>query len=410
MKNLLIAQSGGPTVAINATLVGILQAALTSSHIKTIYGAIHGIQGVVNEEFIILNDIMQDTSTLDCLAQTPAAALGSCRFKLDDWRKDAKLYETIVGILKAYDIGYFIYIGGNDSMDTVCKLSEYLNAIGDTSICVVGAPKTIDNDLVGTDHCPGFGSAAKYVAVTCQELERDISVYDTPAVTIVEVMGRNAGWLTAASALSRLGEGIGPSLIYICERAFDVEQFVKDVQTKLVERKAILVVVSEGVKDKEGTYISEKVQSKVQDEFGHKYIAGVGQVLAQMLRETLGCKVRAIELNLMQRSAAHIASKVDLEESKMLGMKALNCVVEGLSGHIVAIRRIKDTPYQIEYVAVPVSKVANIERTVPLNWINDEGNDVTKEMLSYLTPLIQGEVYTKYEKGIPKHLILYHNK
>lgn len=410
MKNLLIAQSGGPTVAINATLVGILQGALTNSKVNTIYGAIHGIEGVMNEAFVILDEILQDTSALDYLTQTPAAALGSCRFKLGDWREDSEMYESIISILKAYKIGYFIYIGGNDSMDTVCKLSHYLDAIGEKDIVIIGAPKTIDNDLVGTDHCPGFGSAAKYVAVTCQELERDISVYDTPAVTIVEIMGRNAGWLTAASALSRLGGSIGPSLIYLCEKTFDRERFIQDVKSKVEERTTVLVAVSEGIKDQEGMYISEKAQSKAIDEFGHKYIAGVGQILAEVVKETLGYKVRAIELNLMQRSAAHIASQVDLEESKMLGMKALNCAVEGISGHMVAIKRIGNEPYQIDYTQIPVEQVANIEKKVPLEWINKEGNDVTEQMMAYLTPLIQGENYTKYENGIPKHLILYHNK
>lgn len=292
-------------------------------------------------------------------------------------------------------------------MDTVWKLSEYFKENGVKDIKVMGAPKTIDNDLAETDHCPGFGSAAKYVATTFAELERDISVYNAPAVTIVEVMGRNAGWLTAASALSRLNGGRGPSLIYLCETAFDTEIFIKSVREKLNENKAILIAISEGIMDKNGFYISEMVQSGGLDNFGHKYIAGAGRVLENLIREKIGCKVRSVELNLMQRSAGHIVSEVDLNEAKMTGRKAVQCLLEGVTGEFISIVRKSSHPYSIEYISVPISNVANKEKKVPANFVTPDGTDITGEMLEYLKPLIQGEANIKYENGIPKHLVLY---
>lgn len=405
MNNLLIAQSGGPTVAINATIVGILQAAQTNTRIDNIYGAIGGIHGVLEANFVDLKDAVKDTNNMDLLSQTPAAALGSCRVILDNWKNNEEQYKNFMEVIRKYQISYFVYIGGNDSMDTVNKLSEYCKTKAIEDIKIMGAPKTIDNDLVGTDHCPGFGSAAKYIATTIAEIERDISVYQIPSVTIVEIMGRNAGWLTAASALARVNGGEGPSLIYLCENVFNKEQFVLDVKAKLEEKNSILIAVSEGIKDAEGEYISVEEQSEDVDVFGHKYIAGTARVLENIIRDRIGCKVRSIELNLMQRSAAHIASVTDIEESKMLGMKAISCALEGISGEMSSIKRTSWDPYTIEYISVPVSKVANKEKKVPLHWIHENGNDVTEEMIQYLIPLIQGEVNTKYENGIPKHMI-----
>ncbi len=406
MKNLLIAQSGGPSAAINATLVGIIQAAQTNGKIDNIYGALNGIQGVLEERFIDLKEKIKDTNTAELLCQTPASALGSCRFILEDHKKDNEQYRKIIEILYQHKIGYFIYIGGNDSMDTVYKLSEYCKEKGIEDIIIMGAPKTIDNDLAETDHCPGFGSAAKYIATTFAELERDVAVYQTPAVTIVEIMGRNAGWLTGASALSRVNGGTGPGLIYLCERAFDINQFVKDVKAKLKERPSLLIAVSEGLKDAAGNYISAQVQSDTADVFGHKYIAGTGRVLEDVVRREIGCKVRSIELNLMQRCSAHIASETDLNESKMLGMKAFQCAFEGRSGEMASIHRTCSNPYTVEYTSVPVSSVANREKTVPLHMIHRDGNDVTEEMMQYLKPLLQGEVNIRYKNGIPTYMYL----
>lgn len=407
MKNLLIAQSGGPTAAINATVAGIVMGAGASGKIDKIYGAVNGIKGVLEEKFVSLNSVLKDMGCVELLSHTPAAALGSCRFKLDSLEKDDSQYKKIVEVLRKYDIGYFIYIGGNDSMDTVDKLSRYciLNDIED--IKVVGAPKTIDNDLVATDHCPGFGSAAKYIATTFCELERDCNVYDMPAVTIVEVMGRNAGWLTAASALSRLNGADGPSLIYLCERAFDMDKFIEHVKEKLEEKPAILVAVSEGIKGADGKYISESEQSGAMDVFGHSYIAGAARVLEHAVRERIGCKVRSVELNLMQRCASHVASATDIAESRMLGIHAFQCAIEGMTGVMAAIIRTSSNPYEVIFRRVRVNSVANQEKKVPLEWINEEGNDVTPAMMEYLTPLIQGEIHAVFENGIPKHITLY---
>ena len=407
MKNLLVAQSGGPTAAINATVAGVITEALTSGQVDGIWGAVNGIKGVLEERFVDLREKIQGTGDLDLLCQTPAAALGSCRFKLKDPAVDDSQFSRIVEIFRKHDIKYFIYAGGNDSMDTVDKLSAYCREKGMDDMHVIGAPKTIDNDLVGTDHCPGFGSAAKYIGVTFAELERDCHVYDTKAVTIVEVMGRNAGWLTAASALARNNGGKGPNLIYLCEPAFSIEGFLEDVKRELETNDSVLVAISEGIKDKNGVYISESVQSGAVDTFGHSYIAGSARVLEEAVRSRIGCKVRSIELNLMQRCAAHVASQTDIQESRMLGMTACHLALEGKTGLMAAVERISDEPYQVRFTGIPVCSVANQEKKVPEDYINAEGNDVTEKMMSYLRPLIQGEAPVIYKNSIPAHIILY---
>ena len=407
MKNLLVAQSGGPTAAINATVAGVIAVAMSSREVDGIWGAVNGIKGVLEERFVDLRNKITGTNELDILCQTPAAALGSCRFKLKSSEEDSSQLEEIIRIFRKNGIAYFIYAGGNDSMDTVDKLSAYCRENHIDDIMIVGAPKTIDNDLVGTDHCPGFGSAAKYIGTTFAELERDCHVYDTKAVTIVEVMGRNAGWLTAASALARNNGGKGPNLIYLCEPAFSVETFVEDVKNELRDNDSVLVAISEGIKDKNGVYISESVQSGAVDTFGHSYIAGSARVLEDAVRREIGCKVRSIELNLMQRCAAHIASATDIQESRMLGMTACQLALEGKSGLMAAVERISDKPYQVRFTGIPVSQVSNQEKKVPADYINVAGNDVTEKMMDYLKPLIQGEAHVVYENGIPKHLELY---
>ena len=407
MKNLLVAQSGGPTAAINSTLVGVLTYAYTQKgDIGKVYGAINGIEGVFEEKFIDITEKVKDTESMNLLSNTPSSALGSCRYKLGDKKEDEEKLKNIIAVFRKYNIGYFVYIGGNDSMDTVYKLAAYceLNKIDD--IKVVGAPKTIDNDLAKIDHCPGFGSAAKYVATTFAEIERDISVYNTKSVTIVEVMGRNVGWLTAASALSKQAGGNGPSLIYLCESDFDMDNFIESIKNIFKTKSNVLVAISEGIKNKDGRYISEEVQSDMVDSFGHKYISGAARVLEEVVRKEIGCKVRSIELNLMQRCSAHILSRTDIEESKLLGMKACQCAIDGNAGVMATIIRKSNNPYEIELSSVPVSEVANIEKKVPLHWINKEGNGVQQEMIDYLLPLIQGEVEIEYRNGIPKHMIL----
>ena len=384
MKKLLVAQSGGPTAAINATLAGVVQCAFSSGKISEVLGAVNGIKGVLEERFVNLEHHIKSMEDFQLLCQTPAAALGSCRLKI----KEKAQLEKIVAVLQKHGIGYFIYIGGNDSMDTVAQLSEYCKEQGITDISIMGAPKTIDNDLMGTDHCPGFGSAAKYIAATFAELERDCHVYDIKAVTIVEVMGRNAGWLTAASALARLGGAKGPDLIYLCEKSFQIDKFLEDVRKRLEVQDSVVVAVSEGIKGEDGRYVSEQVQTKAVDNFGHAYIAGSAKLLESIVQEKLGCKVRSIELNLMQRCASHIASAADIEESRMLGVKACQCALEGESGQMAAVIRKSDAPYEVEFRTVPISEVANAEKKVPQEWITEDGNDVTEEMIAYLKPLI----------------------
>lgn len=406
MNNLLIAQSGGPTAAINATLVGVLQGVRASGKVDKVYGAKNGIEGAIKDQLIDLNEIINDAEQMDILTHTPSSALGTCRYKMKDWHIDEEPYQKIINTFQEHDIKYFIYIGGNDSMDTVDKLSGYCQE-KNYDFKIMGAPKTIDNDLNSTDHSPGFGSAAKYIATTISELAADIGAYDIPAVTIVEIMGRNAGWLTASAALSRINGQTGADLIYLCEATFDPDRFLSDVREKLATKPGILVAVSEGVKDKNGVYISDSTSSGAIDNFGHKYIAGAARALERLVRREIGCKVRSVELNLMQRSAAHIASETDILESKLLGETALNCALEGESGKMASIRRISNTPYQVEYILVPVSEVANHEKVVPAEWITPDGHDVDQELIDYIRPLIKGEAKVTYENGIPLRIKLY---
>ena len=405
-KNAIVGQSGGPTAVINASLYGVVYEALNREDvIGTIYGMINGIEGFLNENMMDMKPL-EVNGELELIKTTPGSYLGSCRYKLPEDLTDA-VYPQLFEKFEKYNIGYFFYIGGNDSMDTVDKLSKYLSDKGITDITVVGAPKTIDNDLCGTDHCPGFGSAAKYIGTTFAELERDCHVYTTKAVTIVEVMGRDAGWLTAASCLARANGAKGPDFIYLCEVPFSIDTFLKDVKAKLEEQDAVIIAVSEGVKSKDGRYISEEVQSSAVDSFGHSYIAGAAKVLEDAVRNEIGCKVRSIELNLMQRCAAHLASATDIQESRMLGKAACQYALEGAGGMMAAVIRTSDKPYATEFKALPVCDIANAIKSVPADYINDAGNDVTEKMVDYLTPLIQGEMNTVYENGIPKYIYLY---
>ena len=406
MNNLLVGQSGGPTAAINATLTGILQSTQIYGRIDQVYGARNGIEGVINGHFTNLSRLVGDAQALKTLKYTPSSALGTVRYKLPDSDSDSNLYQQIIDTLLAKDIKYFIYIGGNDSMDTVSKLSLYSES-KNCDIKFIGAPKTIDNDLYGTDHSPGFGSAAKYVATTIAEIAYDISSYNIPSVTIVEIMGRNAGWLTAAAAMARINGGIGADLIYLCEKEFDFDQFINDVRNKLEQKPSILVAVSEGIRFSNGNYVSDSVTRGEVDHFGHKYIAGTVQVLEQIVLKKVGCKVRAISLNLMQRAAAHLVSETDIDEAYLLGHKALYCALQGETGKMVAIKRISNQPYRTEYITVPVSEVANKEKAVPLKWITENGNNVTHDMIDYLKPLIQGQVNLEFNNGIPKHYTIY---
>lgn len=406
MKNMLVAQSGGPSAAINATITGVIDAGLASSRVEHVYGALNGIKGVLNENFVMLDDICRSPETRDLLAVTPAAALGSCRWKLKNPEEDQREFEEIIRILRKNNIGYFIYTGGNDSMDTVYKLSVYCREHGVDDIKIMGAPKTIDNDLGETDHCPGFGSAAKFIATAFTEIACDCYVYDIPSVTVVEVMGRNAGWLTASAALARNEARHVPQLIYLCERAFDTERFVEDVKEALERENNIIIAVSEGLKDARGNYVGEEMKSGKEDAFGHKYLSGIGKYLEQVITDKIGCKVRSVELNILQRCAGYMLSETDIIESRNLGAFAAVSAIRGESGKMSALKRMPGDNYQVEIVLADLSKIANVEKTVPLEWITENGYDITQEMVDYLRPLIQGEVRIPYKDGVPEHFIL----
>ena len=406
MKNLLVAQSGGPTAAINATLCGVIEKAMINTAIEKIYGVRNGVLGILSEKLIELKPALFNTTSLQLLCQTPSSALGSCRMKLSNWKENSLEYEKIISVLKKYNIGYFVYIGGNDSMDTVEKLSSYCKAKNITDIKIIGAPKTIDNDLCETDHSPGFGSAAKYIATTFTEIACDCHVYAMPSVSIVEVMGRDTGWLTASSALARCNGHASPDLIYVSEIPFDIEQFLEDLQCKLSERMAVVVAISEGLKNEEGYYIADAMQNQQTDDFGHKILAGTGRFLEEIVRHEIGCKVRSIELNVMQRCASHIASACDIYEARLLGNAAADRVINGFSGEMACIKRTSNKPYQIEVVFSPTSKIANRVKFVPREWITEQGNDVTHELIDYIMPLVQGEMPVTYHNGIPVHFKL----
>lgn len=405
-KNLLVAQSGGPTAAINATLAGVIKQAIKEEQIDQVYGACYGIQGVLEQKFVNLTEKVDTEEKLEKLKRTPAAALGSCRFKLNDIKEDDSQYQEIVDILHKMNIGYFVYIGGNDSMDTVAKLSAYCKEKDVEDIKVIGGPKTIDNDLCGIDHCPGFGSAAKYISTVFCELEQEITVYEPKNVIIVEMMGRHAGWLTAAAALAEGKNGNVPYLVYLEEKPFSLDRFIDDVKEKLASTNAVLVAVSEGVHDTEGRFLCEQEESRELDVFGHTKLSGTGKILEEAVRAKIGCKVRSIELNLLQRCAGHILSKTDIEESGNLGANAVKLAVAGESGLMSSLTRVSDAPYTVEYSGVDIREVANKEKKIPVEWINEAGNGVKEELITYLTPLVQGEVSSIYENGMPSYLLL----
>ena len=404
--NAIVGQSGGPTAAINATLAGVIWGAMESRDvIPTLYGMRNGIEGFLEEKLVNLTEIFVDENDIKTLELTPAAALGSCRKKMKSPEDDPDTYARLIDIFRKYDIRYFFYIGGNDSMDTVSKLSRYAMD-HDYDMRVVGVPKTIDNDLMVTDHTPGFGSAAKYVAVTMKEILRDVSVYTTKAVTIVEIMGRDAGWLTASAALAGLSDGYGPDLVYLPEVAFDPEEFIASIQKIQKEHPAVLVAVSEGIRFADGRYVGEGLGGRKIDAFGHVALSGAGKILEELAKEKLGCKVRSIELNLPQRCAAHLVSKTDIEESVGVGRSAVLAATEGKTGVMMTINRADTEKYSVFYDSAEIYSIANGVKGVPLEYINKNKNGVTEECIKYLAPLILGEITPEFENGLPKHFII----
>lgn len=398
-KNMLIGQSGGPTVAINASLAGAIWEAMRSSQIGKIYGVRNGVQGILNKTIIDLKQSIKTQDDLELLKQTPAMALGSCRFMLPD--QPSEFYEKIRDIFREWNIGFFFYIGGNDSMDTVKKLSHYFKSIGE-DVKVVGIPKTIDNDLCCTDHTPGFGSAAKYIATSVAEIAYDSSVYGSLSVTIIEIMGRNAGWLTASSALARLTGCSAPHMIYLPEKAFDPEQFIADLKAMSKTRRHVIVAASEGLKLADGRYAADSEQNGLKDAFGHKYLSGIGRYLENLVREKLQCKVRSVNLNVLQRSASHISSATDIAEASAAGAAAVEFALSGKTGVVSIIKRSSDNPYTVEFECCNVDKIANLTKCVPTNWITENGYDVTPEMIDYLKPLIRGEQKRRMKNGLPE--------
>ncbi len=404
--NAIVGQSGGPTAAINATLAGVIQgvfAAEKEGKIGKLYGMKNGMEGLLREDLINLDQAFADPARIETLIHTPSSALGSCRKKLPDPAKDIATYEEILRIFRKYDIRYFFYIGGNDSMDAVDKLEKFF-AEHEYAVRIIGVPKTIDNDLVVTDHTPGFGSAAKYIATTISEILRDCAVYTVRAVTIVEIMGRDAGWLTTAAALPGAITGVGVDYLYLPERDFDMQSFLADVRCAFEKHPNIVIAVSEGIRFANGRYVGEGAQSGATDAFAHAYLAGTGKVLEAAVKEEFGCKVRTVELNLPQRCAAHLASATDLVESVSVGAHAVLAATQGTSGAMATILR--GDGYAITYGTSPVSEIANQVKGVPAAYINEAGNGVTDACIAYLRPLILGEAAPAYHDGLPVHCIL----
>ena len=394
----VIGQSGGPTSVINSSVLGALETALDNPSITRVFGMAHGIKGLLNDELYDIDK--EDRDELALLRYTPSSALGSCRYKLADPDVDDTDYKRILEIFKKYDIRYFFYNGGNDSMDTCNKVSKYMMKSG-YECRVMGIPKTIDNDLFGTDHCPGFASAAKYIATSCMEIYQDARVYDTGMVCVVEIMGRHAGWLAGAAGLAT-AMGAGPDLIYLPETDFDMKKFLADVKRIYDEKGNCLVAVSEGIHYADGSFVSE-AKTSATDGFGHAQLGGLAAMLADTVKNELGCKVRGIELSLLQRCAAHCASKTDVDESYMSGKAAVENAVAGKTDYMPGFKCTRDkNGYKCEIELLPLSEVANTEKKVPRDWINEEGNGVTEKFVEYAMPLIVGENVGPKVNGLPK--------
>ena len=403
--NVIVGQSGGPTEAINSSLAGVYRTAKDRGA-KKVYGMLHGIQGLLKERYIDLSEHITNELDVELLKRTPAAYLGSCRYKLPEIHENRDVYEKIFEILNKLEIEAFIYIGGNDSMDTIKKLSDYAIVTGQPTR-FVGCPKTIDNDLALTDHTPGYGSAAKYIGTSVKEIIRDgfCLEYEKGVVTIVEIMGRNAGWLTGAAALAKGEDCPGPDLIYLPELAFDLEKFSTKIKKLMEKKMSVVVAVSEGIKPEDGRYVCELGTGvDFVDAFGHKQLTGTASYLANFVAGEVGCKTRAIELSTLQRAASHLASRVDILEAYQVGGAAVKAADEGDSGKMVVIERFSDDPYQSGTEVKDVHKIANGEKLVPRNWVNQEGTYVTEEFITYVKPLIQGDVSPVMVDGIPRHL------
>ena len=400
-KNVIVGQSGGPTAVINASLYGVVSEALNQTDsIGTVYGMVNGIEGFLNDQIMDMGPL-DESGELELIKTTPGSFLGSCRYKLPEDLSD-NVYPQLFDKLSARNIGYFFYIGGNDSMDTVSKLSRYAENIN-SDIRFIGVPKTVDNDLVMTDHTPGFGSAAKYVASTVREIAIDASVYDNKkSVTIVEIMGRHAGWLTAASVLARKFEGDNPVLIYLPEVAFSQERFLEQVEEALKTTPNLVVCISEGINDGKGTFICELASDVGVDTFGHKMLTGSGKYLENLVKERLGVKVRSVELNVCQRCSSAMLSRTDQQEAIESGSYGVRRALEGETGKMISFKRSSQDPYIVSYATEDVTLICNEEKTVPLEWITDDGSNISDDFITYARPLIQGDVTVPMEDGLPE--------
>lgn len=402
--NIIVGQSGGPTAVINSSLAGVFKTARDRGA-KKIFGMQNGIQGFLEGRYVDLTEHIQTDLHIELLKRTPSAYLGSCRFKLPEVEENEEIYVKIFKMLDDLEIEHFFYIGGNDSMDTIKKLSYY-GEITNSKIRFMGVPKTVDNDLAETDHTPGYGSAAKFIGTVMKEIIKDANVYSNQNIHIVEIMGRNAGWLTASAALSKGEDCIGPDLIYLPEIAFDMDNFLKNIQNLKKEKKSIVVAVSEGIKLKDGRYVCELIssQSQFKDPFGHTMLGGTAQFLADTITKEFGCKSRAIDLNILQRCSSHMVSRVDITEAFVAGGHAVEASFRGETGKMIIFNRVTNNPYQCTTQPFDINKIANIEKRVPLDWITHNGTYVSSEFLSYSRPLIQAELSPIMVDGLPSHL------
>lgn len=401
--NVIVGQSGGPTAVINSSLVGVYKTARDRGA-KKVFGMLHGIQGLLEERAVDLSEHIKNDLDIELLKRTPSSYLGSCRYKLPEIHEDQEIYKRIFEILNHMEIEYFFYIGGNDSMDTIKKLSDY-SILNGSRIRFMGVPKTIDNDLAATDHTPGYGSAAKYIGSITKEVIRDGLVYDQQNVTLLEIMGRNAGWLTGAAALAKCEDCEGPDLIFLPEIPFDVDGFLKKIADLHKRKKSVVAAISEGVKVADGRYVCELTDNvDYVDAFGHRQLTGAARFLAEKISNEVGCKTRAIEFNSLQRCASHIVSRVDITEAFLVGGAAVKAAFEGETGKMVILKRVSDDPYICVTDIYDVHKVANIEKKVPREWINESGDYVTEEFVNYIRPLIQAELTPIMADGLPRHL------
>ena len=401
--NVIVGQSGGPTAVINSSLAGVYKTARDRGA-KKVYGMLHGVQGLLEERVVDLADHITNELDIVLLKRTPSSYLGSCRYKLPEIFEDQEVYKKIFSILEKLEIEYFFYIGGNDSMDTIKKLSDY-SILNGSKIRFIGVPKTIDNDLAATDHTPGYGSAAKYIGSITKEVIRDGLVYDQQNVTLLEIMGRNAGWLTGAAALAKCEDCEGPDMIFLPEITFDVDDFMRRVAKLHERKKSVVVAISEGVKTADGRYVCELTDNiDYVDAFGHKQLTGTARFLAEKISKEVGCKTRAIEFNSLQRCASHIVSRVDITEAFQVGGAAVKAAFEGETGKMIILKRVSDDPYICVTDLYDIHKVANVEKKVPREWINEAGDYVTEEFVNYVKPLIQAELTPIMVDGLPRHL------